>query len=212
MVNTENRDMYLKYIYEMSNKEDPVAVSLVAKRLGVSPVSATEMIKRLEELELVAHIPYKGVSLSGKGLMRALQVVRRQRLWEIFMVEKLGISWPEVYDKACRLEHATDEELTEALSAHLGHPAVCPHGNPIPSKEGEVDQIAAIPLPELEMCRPAVIIRIDQPEGTLSSYLFERGILPGVHLRMVDEAPYNGPFTVEIFPYKVHFRSLRINI
>ena len=198
MGNTENRDMYLKYIYEMGLDGDFVAVSQVSKRLGVSPVSASEMIKRLEQLDLVEHTPYKGVKLKEKGLQRALKVVRRQRLWECFMIENLKMPWPEIYEHACRLEHATDDVFTETLADYLGHPEVCPHGNPIPDKDGKTADVYGVPLSELEICRFADILRIDQPEGTLSSYLYERGILPGTRVQMVDEAPFNGPFTIVI--------------
>lgn len=198
MPQSESREMYLKSIYELSDPDGLVAVSLLAKRLGVSPVSATEMVKRLEESGLITHTPYKGVELTDAGKQRALIVVRRQRLWGRFLADVLKITWSEVYDLSCRLEHATDITVTEALADYLGHPAICPHGHPIPDADGSVAEIPAFPLSEISCEVEVEVIRIDQPETTLCRYLEERGILPGVKLKIVDEAPYNGPFTVEI--------------
>jgi DtxR family Mn-dependent transcriptional regulator len=198
MPQSESREMYLKSIYELSDQGELVAVSLLAKRMGVSPVSATEMVKRLEEYGLITHTPYKGVALTEEGRQRALIVVRRQRLWGRFLADVLNIPWSEVYDISCRLEHATDITVTEALADYLDHPTICPHGHPIPDADGSVAEIPAFPLTEINCEVEVEVIRIDQPETTLCRYLEERGILPGVKLKIVDEAPYNGPFSVEI--------------
>ncbi|MCJ7714989.1 MAG: metal-dependent transcriptional regulator [Anaerolineales bacterium] len=135
---SESKEMYLKSIFELAEGEEPVAVSLLAKRVGVSPVSAAEMVKRLEESKLIVHTLYKGVALTDTGLQRALIVVRRQRLWGRFLADHLKITWSQIYDISCRLEHATDETVTEALAEFLGNPTTCPHGHPIPDANGTV--------------------------------------------------------------------------
>lgn len=198
MAKSESREMYLKSIYELIKGEDLVPVSLLAKRLGVSPVSATEMVKRLENQELVVHTPYKGVELTEQGLQRALIVVRRQHLWSRFLADHLMIPWSQVYDMSCRLEHATDAVVTESLADFLGHPPFCPHGHSIPDTQGRIANIEAIPLNEISCEVKVKVIRIDQPEQTLCEHLEERGILPGTTLKIIDEAPYNGPFTLDI--------------
>ena len=198
MPESESREMYLKSIYELSPNGELVAVSLIAKRMGVSPVSATEMIKRLEEHNLIKHVPYKGVALTRSGLQRTLIVVRRQRLWGRFLVDYLNVPWSQVYDMSCRLEHATDTTVTDSLADFLGNPAICPHGHPIPDAEGNVEIPPAFPLNEISCDVEVEILRIDQPELILCEYLEERSMLPGATLKIVDEAPYNGPFTVEI--------------
>ena len=190
--------MYLKSIYELSDGDDPVAVSLLAKRLGVSPVSATEMVKRLEAGQLIKHTPYKGVALTHSGQQRALIVVRRQRLWGRFLADHLKIPWSQVYDISCRLEHATDDAVTDSLADFLGNPTICPHGHPIPDANGMVEIPPAFPLNEISCEVEVEIIRIDQPELILCEYLEERGMLPGTNVKIVDEAPFNGPFTVEM--------------
>ena len=190
--------MYLKSIYELSDEGDLVAVSHLAKRVGVSPVSATEMVKRLEGQGLIIHTPYKGVALTSTGSKRALTVVRRQRLWGRFLADHLKIPWSQVYEISCRLEHATDATVTEALAGFLGHPSTCPHGHPIPDSDGKVKEIEAFPLNEIS-CEIEVEVKwIEQPELTLCEYLEEREIFPGTILKIIDEAPYNGPYTVEL--------------
>ncbi len=198
MPETESREMYLKSIYEIADAEEPVAVSLLAKRMGVSPVSAAEMVKRLEAANLIIHTPYKGVVLTDTGRQRALIVVRRQRLWGRFLADHLNIPWSQVYDLSCRLEHATDATVTDALAEYLGNPTICLHGHPIPDADGTVVIPTAFPLNEIGCEVEVEILRIDQPELILCEYLEERGMLPGTILKIVDEAPYNGPFTVEI--------------
>ena len=198
MADSESREMYLKTIYELEADDEPVAVSLIAGRLGVSAVSATEMVKRLEESELVIHTPYKGVELTPTGRSRALSVVRRQRLWGRFLSDQLNIPWEYVYDFACRLEHATDDAVTEALAEFLGHPEVCPHGSPIPAADGTVAEPEDIQLNQVPVGQTGRVTRIDRPESTLCTYLVDRGLLPGVEFRLEDEAPYNGPYTLRI--------------
>ncbi len=198
MPESESREMYLKSIYELSAGEDLVAVSLLAKRVGVSAVSATEMMKRLEGQDLIIHTPYKGVRLTSQGKIRALIVVRRQRLWGRFLADHLKITWSQVYDMSCRLEHATDATATEALADFLDQPAFCPHGHPIPDANGQIADVEAYPLNEIS-CEVEVEVKwIEQPELPLCEYLEDREIFPGTILRITDEAPYNGPITVNL--------------
>ena len=196
MPESESREMYLKSIYELAPDGDLVPVSLLANRMGISPVSATEMVKRLEEHNLIQHTPYKVLTLTESGLQRALIVIRRQRLWGRFLADHLKIRWSQVYDMSCRLEHATDREVTEALADFLGHPTTCPHGHPIPTADGQVAKQPATPLNEIDFELEVKVLRINQPELTLCEHLEEKRIFPGTALTVIDEAPYNGPFTL----------------
>lgn len=196
MPESESREMYLKSIYELANGGELVPVSLLANRMGISPVSAAEMVKRLEEHELITHTPYKGVALTKSGLYRALIVIRRQRLWGRFLADHLKIRWSQVYELSCRLEHATDVEVTEALADFLGNPTVCPHGHPIPDADGKVVDQPVTPLNEAGFEVDVEVICINQPELTLCEHLEEKGVFPGTKLTIIDEAPYNGPFTL----------------
>jgi DtxR family Mn-dependent transcriptional regulator len=198
MPTTESAEMYLKTIYELEADDEPVAISQVAERLGISSVSANEMVKRLVERDLLVHMPYKGVNLTDEGRRRALNVVRHHRLWERFMVDRLGLAWEDVHDAACRLEHATTNEVAEALADFLGQPTTCPHGNPIPSPDGVLAESGGTPLSELDLGEGGVVECVRPESAILLNYLAERGVKPGEPVLVEDIAPFNGPLTVRI--------------
>jgi DtxR family Mn-dependent transcriptional regulator len=196
MAESESTEMYLKSIFELDDGEQPVAISQIAERLGVSAVSANEMVKRLVERNMVTHMPYKGVTLTNLGYCRALNVVRRHRLWEVFLVDYLDIPWEQSHDLACRLEHATADEVTESLAVYLDNPLTCPHGNAVPSPGGTLDEPETVPLSEMTVGDGGQIRRIYREETPLLDYLAERGVCPGLPVSVEDIAPYNGPITV----------------
>jgi DtxR family Mn-dependent transcriptional regulator len=133
----ESTEMYLKTVRELAiANQGPVPISALAEQMGVSNVSATEMVHRLRNQGLLDHVPYKGVTLTPEGQRRTTELVRSHHMWEWFLFNTLGLSWAQSHDLACRLEHATDSIVTEALAAFLGHPQHCPHGNPVPDSAG----------------------------------------------------------------------------
>jgi DtxR family Mn-dependent transcriptional regulator len=190
--------MYLKTIAELAHDREPVPVTSVADRLGISTVSASEMIHRLEARKYVKHRPYKGVSLTEEGRREANGVIRRQRLWECFLNEDLGIAWEHVHDLACQLEHATDPVVTEALADFLEHPATCPHGNPIPTADGEMPALEGVPLDNLEPGEKGIILCIHPVSKELVKHLDERGFSPGKEIEVTEIAPFNGPQSIEV--------------
>lgn len=192
----ESEEMYLKTIAELASEQDPVPVTWVAKRLGICTVSASEMIHRMEDRRLLEHTPYKGVRLTEEGCQRANNIIRRQRLWECFLTDKLAISWDHVHDLACRLEHATDEVVTEALAEYLDQPTTCPHGNPIPSTSGEMPSPQGIPLVDLASGEGGVIIRIHPVSAVLIRHLSSKGIEPGKEIEVKEIAPFDGPQSI----------------
>ncbi len=194
----ESIEMYLKTIRELSARYDPVPIAALAERLGVSNVSANEMMHRLKNQALIEHIPYKGVALTDEGLRRAYQIIRRHRLWERFLVDQLGISWEQSHDFACRMEHASDNEVTDALAAFLGNPETCPHGNPIPYNGQFTINQCEIPLNELGLGQQGVIQRIHPESALVLDYLAARGLKPGVGVRVSEVAPFQGPITVRV--------------
>ena len=195
---SESIEMYLKSICELQADEEPVSISHLAQRLGVSSPSTIEMVKRLSEQELVIHTPYKGVLLTDKGRKRAHNILRRHRLWERFLTDSLGLPWQEVHDLACRLEHATASEVTNALSEFLAHPATCPHGNPIPDANGEIAEQDTIPVSDMSIGQTARLIKVAYEETILLDYLAKRGFFPGTVLTLEDIAPYQGPVIIRI--------------
>jgi DtxR family Mn-dependent transcriptional regulator len=188
----ESAEMYLKTVSELAGPEGLTPISALAERLGVSAVSATEMIHRLQEHGLIVHQPYRGVGLTEAGQQVAHEVVRRHRLWECFLFERLGLPWAEVHDYACRLEHATVPAVTEALDAYLGHPATCPHGNSIPAATTGGER----PLAELAVGDAAVVARVYPESEGLLCYLAELDVLPGRRVTLREVAPFQGPLVL----------------
>jgi len=197
---SESVEMYLKSIAEYGGVHDPVPIGRVAERLGVSPVSASEMMKRLGEQHLINHLPYKGVVLTDRGRLLANSVIRRQRLWECFLVDELKLDWAQAYDLSCNLEHATDSEVTEALASFLRHPQQCPHGNPIPGEDGWVDEHQFKPLLDLDIGQPGYVRAISPETSEVLAYLGKRGIHPGQRIILSGIAPMEGPLTIKVGP------------
>lgn len=195
---SESVEMYLKTVAELGGEHGPVPIGRVAERLGVSPVSANEMMKRLGEQQLIRHQMYKGVSLTDDGRRLANNVIRRQRLWECFLVDHLKLDWAKVHDMACDLEHATASEVAEALAQYLGNPNRCPHGNPIPDPDGEVGQATGLTLSRLEVGQSGWIRAIVPESSELLAYLAERGLRPGQAVTVVEAAPLQGPITLQV--------------
>lgn len=194
----ESTEMYLKTVRELANGEGLVPISALAKQLGVSAVSATEMVHRLQEQGYVEHQPYKGIQLTEKGSRQAAQVVRSHQLWECLLVDKLKMSWVDAHDHACRLEHATDEAVTLALDAFLGHPQRCPHGNPIPRSDGLAPVRAMAPLSNLQVGEAAVVEAIFPEHNELLAYVEELGLRPGREVVLEEIAPFGGPLMVRV--------------
>ncbi len=192
----ESSEMYLKTICELAVDSAPVSISALARRLQVSTVSATEMVHRLEEQALLSHQPYKGVSLTVMGLETAAGLIRAHHMWECFLVDRLGIPWDMAHDHACRLEHATETAVTEALAIFLDEPQICPHGNPVPSAKGDIIPPADIPLTKLECGERGIITRIFPESTALLSYLAVHDLKPGQQFTICEIVPFNGPLVL----------------
>lgn len=194
----ETVEMYLKTIAELSVGTEPVVIARVAERLGVSAVSANEMMKRLTEQGYLTHERYKGVCLTDRGRSIAHNVMRRQRLWECFLADHLKLNWAGVYEAACRLEHATSNVVAEALAAYLGHPEVCPHGNPIPRGDGSLPEMTARPLTALAVGEAGHIDSILPTTTEVYAYLNRHCVIPAQPFTVVEIAPMDGPITLSM--------------
>jgi DtxR family Mn-dependent transcriptional regulator len=193
----ESAEMYLKTISELSVTGDILPVTALAEGLSISTVSASEMVHKLQAQGLVEHKPYKGVRLTSEGSKKANVVLRRHRLWECFLTDQLGISWEKAHDFACKLEHATDDEVTNALADFLGSPQTCPHGNPIPTADGQIQELSdGKCLAHLHPGEGGSILRIQGPSSKMLKYLEEKDLRPGKYLRVDSIDPFNGPITV----------------
>lgn len=191
---SESTEMYLKAMAELGDRD--VAIARLAERLGVTNVSANEMMRRLGDQGLVTHAPYKGVTLTKKGRDAASSVIRRQRLWERFLFDHLKIEWALVYELACSLEHATAPEVTEALDEFLHHPKTCPRGNPIPDANGRFTPLEGRPLNEVSVGESAIVLAVNATATDVLKYLQEKKITPGQKIKVIEAAPLQGPLTI----------------
>ena len=194
----ESVEMYLKTVSELAADDGLAPISALAQHLGISAVSATEMVHRLGEQGLVDHVPYKGVALTESGAQHAHRVIRRHRLWECFLSEHLRLGWQHVHDYACQLEHATTDEVADAMAAFLGQPVVCPHGNPIPDRNGRLAELDDEPLSEWRPGDRGALSRIYPESYLLLDYLEMHNIQPGRTVVVTELAPFNGPMMVQI--------------
>jgi DtxR family Mn-dependent transcriptional regulator len=195
---TESVEEYLEAICKLGEVGQPVAVSALAKHLEISSVSANEMVRKLVEKELALYEPYKGVSLTPAGQAQALVVIRRHRLWERFLTDVLGLSWDQVHEEACRLEHVTSPLVEERLAQLLGEPETCPHGHPMPTAEGEMIVEAGCPLAELTAGQSARVLRVPERDSALLQYLATLGLEPETMVQVEAVAPFQGPLTVHV--------------
>lgn len=189
---------YLKTIYMLAEQEGKVNMSRIAAVRQVKPGSATSMLQRLAKLGLVDYEKNRrSVTLTDAGREIALEVVRHHRLIELYLVEKLGYSWDEVHAEADLLEHVISEKLEERIAAALNHPIVDPHGDPIPSKEGELIESDSVPLASLTAGSEATVARVqDDANSEMLRYLSSLGLVPGARLEVKEVAPFEGPLTL----------------
>jgi DtxR family Mn-dependent transcriptional regulator len=192
---------YLKSIYKLESASGAaVNTSALAEALKVSAPSATNMLKKLADLRLVDYHPYRGATLTPAGEKIALEVLRHHRLLECYLKEALGYGWDTVHEEADRLEHLVSDELEERMDAALGHPTVDPHGDPIPTRAGDMAAPASRPLADLEAGEAGVIGRVSDGDPAKLRYLAELGLVPGASVAVLDVQPFNGPLRVRVGP------------
>lgn len=188
---------YAKAIYSLhARRGEPVSTSAIADRMGVSPASASAMVKRLAEQGLVEHVPYKGVEPTKRGARLALEVLRHHRLLELYLAERLDVPWDQVHEAADALEHAISEDLEERIAAKLDHPTHDPHGAPIPTADLAIEQRDTRSLDSLEVGARGHFVEISDSRPEMLRYLRERGIEIGKRLEIIDRQPFDGPLTV----------------
>ncbi len=188
---------YAKAIYSLHERSDePASTSAIAERLGVSAASASAMVKRLESLGLVRREPYHGVELTPAGERVALEVMRHHRLLELYLAEALGMSWDRVHEEAEVLEHAISPELSELIARKLGNPTHDPHGDPIPTADGEIEARRTRALSDLEPGEHGVFTRVSDSDPEMLRYLSSRGIEPDAKIEVLGREPFGGPLTV----------------
>ena len=187
---------YAKAIYTLQQRADgPVTTTALAERLNVSAASASGMVRRLGEIGLAKHEPYKGVELTEAGRAVALEVIRHHRLLELLLAE-LGVPWDRVHDEAEVLEHHISEELEALIAERLGDPTHDPHGDPIPAVDLTVEEGTTIALDQLEPGQRGLFVRVSDSDPEMLRYLSSLGLKPGQKLQLVGREPFEGPLIV----------------
>ena len=188
---------YLKAVYRLRDG-GAVTTQRLAEELGVSGPSVTNMVKRLDELGLLRHARYQGVELTDEGARVALEVTRHHRLLELFLAETLGYPWDEVHAEAERLEHHISEEMEARIDAALGHPTVDPHGDPIPTRDGDVPGGPEARLLDLIPGEEGVVRRVSDRDPDRLRYLARLNLRPGATVRLLEALPFDGPLRVRV--------------
>lgn len=189
---------YLGEIYRLQSTPEGATTSLLAERLEVSPSAVVRMLRRLAEAKMLTHTPYKGVTLTAAGEREALKSIRRHRLLEVFLVKVMGFGWEEVHAESHGLQLTISEAFEDRMDAVCGYPTHCPHGDPIPTKDGRIAPTNDQPLIEVGAGASAVVRRVKTDDADKLRYLAELGLVPGTPIRVVNRAPFNGPLRLQI--------------
>lgn len=193
---TATLEEYLEAIYKIG-QHGPVRPTQVAESVGVSGPTVTATLRRLEAHGLVVRDGTK-VVLTDEGVQRSLDIVRRHRIAEAFLVDTLGLDWNAAHEEACILEHALSPRVLSALELFLDNPSVCPHGHPIPAADGSFVDVVGMPLCDVATGSSATVLSVAEDDERVLGYLGDLGLRPGARAKIVDAAPFQGPLTVEI--------------
>jgi DtxR family Mn-dependent transcriptional regulator len=189
---------YLKAIYTIGKGTGAAATNDIAQRLALAPASVSGMVRRLADQGLLAYERYHGVKLTETGRRAALRTLRRHRVIEAYLAHALGIPWDRVHDEAERLEHAVSDDLVDRMAATIGEPEVDPHGAPIPTREGAVDETEYTSLADLSIGVPGMVVRVADEDPAMLRYLAELSVVPGKRVTVKARAPYGGPITLAV--------------
>jgi len=182
---------YLEAIYKLQIKKGVAKTTELASALNVVPGSVTNTIQHLKKRGLIKHEPYKGTSLTVKGEKIALNILRRHRLAERLLTDILNAKWSNVHENACKLEHALTKEVIMLLEKKLGYPKFCPHGNPIPSEKGKIEEENFCSLTEASIDEACIVTKITDEKREKLLILAAKGVTPGVEVRVVERKPFN---------------------
>ncbi|MBS1544282.1 MAG: metal-dependent transcriptional regulator [Bacteroidetes bacterium] len=202
---------YLKAIYHLSSEGDrAVLTNELAEAMQTKAASVTDMIKKLSAKELIHYERYYGVHLTARGKQSALQVIRKHRLWETFLVNKLGFSWDQVHEVAEQLEHIQSARLINKLDEYLDYPTVDPHGDPIPDANGKIKSRDEISMDQLTAGTKGVIASVKDNDPKLLKYLEKIGAKPGKKVQIIGIEPYDKSIEI-LIDRKKHFVSKEVS-
>lgn len=196
---TLSEENYLKAIYHLGNQgEEAVSTNAIAEQIETKASSVTDMVKKLAEKELANYIKYQGVSLTKRGRLTARSVIRKHRLWETFLVDKLNFPWHEVHDIAEQLEHIKSEKLTNELDAFLGFPTHDPHGDPIPDKDGNIKITQKVLLSQLDKNQTGICIGVSDSSAEFLKYLDKQNLALGTEIKVLSKEDFDESMTIVV--------------
>lgn len=196
---------YLKTLYKLSHKDlKKVNNIALAKAMNLNPATVLEMVRKLSERKLVQVGQDKSIQLTEKGQKKAILIIRKHRLWEVFLVEKLHYKWDEVHELAEQLEHIDSDDMIDRLDTFLGHPAYDPHGDPIPDKTGKVQTNVSIPLSDCATGKSYLVKQFDETSDSFLSYLNTISMKPGSRVKLLQKHEYDQSCTISIHKKEVH--------
>ncbi len=194
-----SEENYLKAIYKLLEKgQEKISTNSISEMVATSPASVTDMLRKLAEKKLINYAPYKGVTLTAAGKRHATGIVRKHRLWELFLVEKLKYSWDEVHEIAEQLEHIQSESLVKRLDAFLGTPKFDPHGDPIPDDNGNIETTSNIPLSNFGVNQQLIVSGVFDHSTEFLKYLAKLGITTGTELTIKEVNPFDHMLAIRI--------------
>lgn len=193
-----SKENYLKAIFHLQQENKNVTTNALAEALQTKPASVTDMLKKLKEQKLLLYEKYYGVKLTAEGKKVALQIIRKHRLWEYFLVEKLAFGWEEVHEIAEELEHIGSKKLIDRLDDFLGNPRVDPHGDPIPDSNGKIDPIKQIALSEYSLNKPTIVRSIGNQSAEMLELLKHKKILIGSKLEIKNRFGFDMSLEIKV--------------
>ncbi|WP_412987633.1 metal-dependent transcriptional regulator [Pontimicrobium sp. IMCC45349] len=209
---TFSEENYLKAIYHLSKHGNvSVSTNAIAQKMETKASSVTDMIKKLDEKELVNYIKYQGVNLTEKGRLAATSVIRKHRLWEVFLVNKLNFSWDEVHEVAEQLEHIKSEKLINELDALLDFPTHDPHGDPIPDKDGNFKKTEKIMLAKAKEFDVCTCVGVNDSSAQFLKYLDKNNIALGTSIKVLSKEPFDESMVIEVNGIKLAISKLISN-
>lgn len=193
---------YLAEVYRLQDREQPedgyVSTSALADMLMVSAPAVNRMVNRLKELDMLDHEPYQGIRLTENGTQEALQHLRAHRIAESFLAQVMGLDWEQVYDEALQISPNLSDTLVDRMAAMSGNPDICPHGEPIPQKDGTIATVDDLRLSEVDPKTMVTVTRMRTREADRLKYIEALGLLPGSTLDVIHKAPFDGPMQLKI--------------
>ncbi len=192
-----SEENYLKTLFKLeSQKDKKVNNTALAKALSLNPATVLEMVRKLTERKLVQLKPDKSIQLTEKGKNKALLTIRKHRLWEVFLVEKMNYKWNEVHELAEQLEHIESTDLVDRLDHFLGNPSFDPHGDPIPDKNGKIKTNTSIPLANCTAGKNYIVINLVDTSDSFLAYLGKLNIKPDIKFKLQEQNEYDNSFTI----------------